>query len=253
MFNIFLHSETWFALLTLTFLEIVLGIDNIIFISILISKLPQNKQNKVKNIGLLLAMVFRIALLLSISVIVKLTYPIYTIKSFTFLGMVIPDYPISIRNIILLLGGLFLLIKSTSEVYQKMEMKDKEIKGVEKKKSFKWLEVYIQIILLDMVFSFDSILTAIGLAKEVLIMIIAIIITIGVMIIFTGKISHIIQKHPSLQVLALVFLTLIGFMLITESLGFEIPKGYVYFTIFFTLIVEIINIRMRSKEEKKDN
>lgn len=245
MFEIFLHSETWLALLTLTFLEIVLGVDNIIFISIITGKLPENQQKRVRNWGLIMAMFFRIGLLLSIAWIIKFTYPFYTIPSFTILGFIVPSYPVSGRNIILLIGGLFLLAKSTTEIYHKMEKEIEVNTRTSKNTSISITYVFIQIILLDLVFSFDSILTAIGLAKEVIIMVIAIVISIGVMMIFAGKISRIIQKHPSLQILALAFLILIGFMLVLESLEMEIPKGYIYFAIFFTLGVELINMRIR--------
>lgn len=242
MFDIFAQSETWLALLTLTFLEIVLGVDNIIFISIVTNKLPENKQRFARNVGLMLAMIFRIGLLLGIAWIAHFTEPLYTIDSFKILGLTIPEYHITGRNIILLLGGLFLIAKSTSEIFHKME---KEQTAVGSGKKAGLLSILAQIVLLDLIFSFDSILTAIGLAKEVLIMIIAVIISILIMMLFAGAISRFINKYPSLQILALSFLILIGFMLVLESLEQEIPKGYIYFAIFFSLIVELINIRLR--------
>ncbi len=244
MFEIFAQSETWLALLTLTFLEIVLGVDNIIFISIVTNKLPENKQRFARNVGLMLAMIFRIGLLFSIAWIAHFTQPLYTISSFKILGLNFPEYHITGRNIILLLGGLFLIAKSTSEIFHKME---KEQAAVGSGKKLGLLSILAQIVLLDLIFSFDSILTAIGLAKEVLIMIIAVILSIFIMMLFAGAISRFINKYPSLQILALSFLILIGFMLVLESLEQEIPKGYIYFAIFFSLVVELINIRLRKK------
>lgn len=247
--EIFLQSETWVALFTLTFLEIVLGIDNIIFVSIVSNKLPPEKQGSTRTVGLLMALVFRIGLLLSISYITRLVHPIATIESFGLLGFVIPEYHLTGRSLILALGGFFLLAKSTSEIHHKME--GQEEGGKKNGKKISVAAVLFQIILLDMVFSFDSILTAIGLAKDVLIMIIAVIISVIIMIAFAGPISRFINKHPSLQILALSFLILIGFMLILESLEVEIPKGYIYFAIFFSLIVELINMRLRRKSKNK--
>lgn len=244
MFEIFAHSETWLALLTLIFLEIVLGVDNIIFISIVTNKLPENQQRFARNIGLLLAMVFRIALLLGITWIARLTNPLYTIDSFKILGLTVPEYHITERNLILLAGGLFLIAKSTSEIFHKIE---KEQSTLSSTKKVSLISILVQIVLLDIIFSFDSILTAIGLANEVLVMIIAVIISIIIMMLFVGGISRLINKYPSIQILALSFLILIGFMLVLESLEQEIPKGYIYFAIFFSLMVELINIRVRKK------
>jgi predicted tellurium resistance membrane protein TerC len=232
--EIFAQSETWIALLTLTFLEIVLGVDNIIFISIVSNKLPEEQQRKARNIGLTLALVIRIGLLLALSYIMSFTEPLFTIL----------DFDVSGRDIILIGGGLFLLFKSTSEIHHKMEGQTPK-SGQAIKESFS--AVIVQILLLDMIFSVDSILTAIGLAEEVLIMIIAVIIAMIVMMSFAGKISSIINKHPTLQILALAFLILIGFMLILEGLHSHIPKGYVYFAVFFSLMVEAVNIKVGKK------
>ena len=248
MIDLFLQTETWIALLTLTFLEIVLGVDNIIFISILTNKLPEDKQQRVRSIGLLMAMLFRILLLLGISYLVKFTEPLYTINSFDIIGITFPHYNITGRNLILLFGGLFLLIKSTTEIFHKMEV-ETDVNET-KKKVTSIAFIFIQIILLDLIFSFDSILTAVGLVEDVIIMILAVIISILVMMVFAGKISNFINKHPSMQILALSFLILIGFMLILESLEYEIPKGYIYFAIFFSLIVELINMRLRNKKKE---
>jgi predicted tellurium resistance membrane protein TerC len=233
--DIFLQPENWIALLTLTFLEIVLGIDNIIFISIITNKLPAQQGKVARNTGLMLAMLFRSLLLLTISFFIRLTSPLFTIFSID----------ISVRDLVLMLGGIFLLYKSISEIFSKMEGKEEHTIHVKEHKGI--FSVIIQIILLDLVFSFDSVLTAIGLSDHVLLMIIAIVIAIGVMMIFAGAVSKFINAHPSLQILALAFLILIGFMLIIDGLHYHVPKGYIYFAVFFSLIVEIINIRIRKR------
>lgn len=232
--EIFLQSETWVALLTLTFLEVVLGVDNIIFISIVSNKLPEKSQRKARNIGLSLALIMRIGLLLGLSYILSFTKPLFTLFHFEVSG----------RDIILTLGGLFLIFKSTVEIHHKMEGHTPDSES-SIKQSF--AAVIIQIVLLDMIFSVDSILTAIGLAEQVIVMIIAVVIAMIIMMIFAGKISNIINKHPTLQILALSFLILIGFMLILEGLHKHIPKGYIYFAVFFSLLVEAVNIQIRKK------
>ena len=226
-------GEGLVALLTLTFLEIVLGVDNIIFISIVSNKLPVSQQAKARNIGLALAMVFRVALLLGITWIIGFTEPLFTV-----LG-----HGVSGRDLILAAGGLFLLAKSTSEIHHKIEGEDHTEESSSKQASLG--ATLVQIVLLDMVFSFDSILTAVGLTEEVIIMIIAVVISIGIMMIFAGAISRFINKHPTLQILALSFLILIGFMLIVEALHYEVPKGYIYFAVGFSLLVEVLNMRFR--------
>jgi predicted tellurium resistance membrane protein TerC len=233
--DIFLHPENWIALLTLTFLEIVLGIDNIIFISIVTNKLPVQNRRSTRNIGLVMAMLFRSLLLLTISFFIRLTNPLFTVFG---LG-------ISVRDLVLMTGGLFLLLKSITEIHQKMEGGGDHTPHVKARK--KVASVLLQIVLLDLIFSFDSILTAIGLSDKVLLMIIAIVIAIGVMMIFAGAVSKFINAHPTLQVLALAFLILIGFMLILDGLHYHVPKGYIYFAVFFSLLVEMINIRMKRK------
>lgn len=234
--EIFLSAESWIALLTLTFLEIVLGVDNIIFISIVSNKLPANQQQKARMTGLVLALVFRIAMLLSISWIIGFTEPLFSVF----------EQEISIRDLILLIGGIFLIFKSTVEIHHKMEGQHDE-KG--KKELATFGQVIFQIVALDVIFSFDSILTAIGLTDEVLLMVIAITIAIGVMIAFAGTISEFIKKHPTLEVLALSFLILIGFMLMIEAFEFHVPKGYIYFAVFFSLFVELINMRIRKNKD----
>lgn len=234
--EIFLSAESWIALLTLTFLEIVLGVDNIIFISIVSNKLPVHQQKKARTIGLVLALVFRIVMLLSISWIIGFTEPLFSIF----------DMDFSIRDLILFIGGIFLIFKSTVEIHHKMEGQHDE-KG--KKELATFGQVIFQIVALDVIFSFDSILTAIGLTEELMLMIIAVTIAILVMIAFAGKISSFIKKHPTLEVLALSFLILIGFMLMIEAFEVHVPKGYIYFAVFFSLLVEIVNMRIRKKKD----
>ncbi|MCB0755110.1 MAG: TerC family protein [Flavobacteriales bacterium] len=236
--EIFLHSETWIALLTLTFLEIVLGIDNIIFISIVTDKLPENQQAKGRNIGLGLALLFRVGLLLGITWIIGFTEPIFSLFEHEFSG----------RDLILLAGGLFLLGKSTSEIHHKLEGVDEDMEPGQKA-GLTLGSALVQIVALDMVFSFDSILTAIGLTEHVIIMIVAVVLSMIVMMLFSGAISKFINNRPTLQILALAFLILIGFMLMIEAVGFHVPKGYIYFAVAFSLIVEMINIRMRKKRK----
>lgn len=236
--EIFLHSESWIALLTLTFLEIVLGIDNIIFISIVTGKLPEQQQAKGRNIGLGLALIFRIGLLLGITWIISFTQPLFTLFEHDFSG----------RDLILLAGGLFLLGKSTSEIHHKLEGVD-ENQEPKDKKALTLGSALVQIVALDMVFSFDSILTAIGLTEHVLLMIVAVVLSMIVMMLFSGAISKFINNRPTLQILALAFLILIGFMLMVEAVGIHVPKGYIYFAVAFSLIVEMINMRMRKKSK----
>lgn len=237
--EVFLHAEAWIALLTLTFLEIVLGIDNIIFISIVAGKLPKEQQKRARLIGLSLALIMRIILLFAISWLVALTEPVITIK----------EFGLSWRDLILIAGGLFLIAKSTSEIHQKVEGEEEHENALTKGKTV-FSKAILQIVLLDIIFSFDSILTAVGLTNELLLMIIAVIISIIIMMIFAGKISDFINNHPTLQVLALSFLILIGFMLSIEAFHIHVPKGYIYFAVFFSLLVEVINIRMRKKSNK---
>jgi predicted tellurium resistance membrane protein TerC len=234
--EMFLRPETWIALLTLTFLEIVLGIDNIIFISLVTNRLPVHRQRAIRNTGLLLAMLFRSLLLLTLSFFIRMTHPLFTILN---LGL-------SIRDLVLMAGGVFLIIKSISEIHSKMEGDEHTVKVNVRSKT---ISVLIQIVLLDLIFSFDSILTAIGLTEQIPVMIMAIIIAIAVMMIFAGSVSRFINQHPTLQVLALSFLILIGFMLVIDGLHYHVPKGYIYFAVFFSLIVEVINIRIRRRAQ----
>jgi len=225
------------ALITLSFLEIVLGIDNIIFISIITNKLPDSQKQKGRVLGLSLALIFRIMLLASLTWMVKhLTTPIFSILSHDF----------SIREIILSIGGLFLLAKSTVEIHHKLDIAHGEGSS-HLKDATTFAAVIIQIGLIDIVFSFDSILTAIGLTKMLPVMIAAVIISMIIMMIFSGKVADFIHKNPTLEILALSFLLLIGFMLVLEGFHYEIPKGYIYFAVFFSLFVEMLNMKMRKR------
>lgn len=242
--EIFTHAETWLALLTLTFFEVVLGIDNIIFISIVSNKLPVEHRARTRNIGLLLAMGVRILLLLTITWVMKFTEPLFFVPHW------ISEHGfMSGKDIILIFGGLFLIAKSTREINHEMEGED-DLDTENTGKKANVANVIVQIILLDVIFSFDSILTAVGLTKEIFIMIIAVVLSIGIMMIFSGKISEFIHKHPSMEVLALGFLILIGFMIFLEGLGKDIPKGYIYFAVVFSMMIEMVNIRVRTKRKK---
>jgi len=232
----FTQPETWISLLTLTVLEIVLGIDNIVFISILAEKLPSSERHKARQIGLGLAMVMRIGLLLSLSWLIGLTKPIFEIGSFEISG----------RDIIMLLGGLFLLAKSTYEIHEKLEGEPEHEKD---RKVSTLTNVVIQILLLDIVFSLDSVITAIGMAELVGVMIAAVVIAVIIMLISVKTISDFISQHPTIKILALSFLLLIGFSLTAEGLGQEIPKGYIYFAMGFSILVEFLNLRMRATQE----
>ena len=236
------------ALVTLTVLEIILGVDNIIFISIVSNKLPADQQGKARTIGLLLAMVFRILLLLTITWIIKLTDPLFTLnfikeKDGSPIG-------ISWKDIILFAGGLFLVVKSTLEIHQKLDRRAVTTAG---KAVYSTMSaVIVQIVLVDAIFSFDSILTAVGLVDEVLVMIIAVVLSIILMMAFASAISNFINKHPTLQMLALSFLIVIGVMLVAEGFHQEIHKSYIYSMIAFSLLVELLNMRLRKKIDPVD-
>lgn len=224
------------ALLTLTVLEIVLGIDNIIFISILSGKLPKEKQKKARLVGLSLAMVTRILLLFSISLIIKLTEPFFIVFGLEISG----------RDLILILGGLFLLAKSTMEIHSRLEGQEEhhEVKAV-----VSFAGVIVQILLLDVVFSLDSVITAVGMANHLAVMIAAVVIAVIFMMFFSGSISDFVEGHPTIKILALSFLLLIGFSLIVEGLHQHIPKGYIYFAMAFSVFVEMLNLKMRKTRE----
>lgn len=252
--EIFLKADAWLALLTLCFLEIVLGIDNIIFISIVSNKLPEEQRRRARNTGLALAMVVRIMFLLGITWIIGFTEPLFIVPQN---WAMTHELAVSGRDLILGFGGLFLIAKSTMEINHEMEGEDEEEdeKGIPKKRSsgITLSGTIVQIILLDIIFSFDSILTAVGIVDrdKVIIMIIAVIVSIIVMMFFSGTISRFIQQHPSMEVLALGFLILIGFMLFLEALHYVIPKGYIYFAVAFSMLIELTNIRVRKKRKTK--
>lgn len=241
-FSIFSQPESWIALLTLSFLEIVLGVDNIIFISIVSNKLPAEQQGKARQLGLTIALLLRLAMLFGISWIIGFKQVLFTID---LLGL---NHPITGRDLILLGGGLFLLAKSTKEIHSKME--ENTHAQVQSKAAKAFGAVLFQIVLLDLVFSFDSILTAVGLTKHIILMVIAVILSMIVMMVFAKRIADFIHKHPTLEILALAFLILIGAMLVAESMGQHVNKGYIYFAVAFSLCIEIINMRMRKKFKK---
>ena len=229
------RPETWIALLTLTVLEIVLGIDNIVFISILTDKLPTHQQERARTIGLGLAMGMRILLLLTISWVIGLTAPLFTALGQEFSG----------RDLILIGGGLFLLAKATLEIHESLEGEDvhQVARG-----SASFRSVLVQIVLLDAVFSLDSVITAVGMADEILVMIAAVVIAIGVMLVAAGPLALFVSRHPTVKMLALSFLLLIGMSLVGDGLDLHIPKGYVYFAMGFSVFVEMLNLRLRRRQ-----
>lgn len=235
------QPRIWVAFLTLTALEIVLGIDNIIFISILVSRLPKAMQPKARFFGLALAMGTRILLLLSITWVMRLTDDLFTVF----------EHGISGRDLILFFGGLFLLFKSTMEIYHGLEGEEESQEADTGKAARGFMGIIIQIAIIDIVFSLDSVITAVGLVSHVPIMVAAIIISVIVMMLSAGTISEFIDKHPSLKILALSFLICVGTLLIAEAFGVHVPKGYVYFAMAFSLAVEALNIRMRGKKAAK--
>lgn len=256
--EVFLDPSAWVALLTLTFLEIVLGIDNIIFISIVTGKLPVEKRKKATQIGLFLAMFMRIALLFGITLLIAMKAPFFSFDfgwfSASFTG----------QAVILFLGGIFLIYKSTKEIHEKVDHKGEEEKDMKTSATKSFSNVIVQILLIDLIFSVDSILTAVGMTNGVTgalyIMITAVVISVGVMMLFAVPVGNFVNKNPSIQVLGLAFLILIGFMLITESMHLSnasllgehvgvVPKGYLYFAIAFSLAVEVINMKMRKKKQ----
>jgi predicted tellurium resistance membrane protein TerC len=229
-----LTTEGLVSLVTLTFLEIVLGIDNVVFISIISGKVPAADQNKARTLGIALALGARIALLLTISWIIGLQKPFFTVN----------DFALSWRDLILIAGGLFLIAKSTSEIHAKLEGKEEGGKVIT---PLKLGGAIIQIILIDLVFSLDSILTAIGLVENVLIIVIAIVISLVVMLVFVKTISDFIARHPAMKILAISFLIMIGTLLVVEGLHIHVPRGYIYFSMAFALGIEILNMKIRKK------
>ncbi len=235
-----IQPESWIAFLTLVALELVLGVDNVIFISILAGKLPHQEQQRARTTGILLAVITRILLLLSLSWIISLEEPFFTIIG---LG-------ISGRDLILLAGGLFLLGKSTYEIHEKLEGQEGHTSA---KVASTFASVIIQILLLDVVFSLDSVITAVGMVDHISIMVVAVIVAAIVMVFTAGPIGEFVEKHPTIKILALSFLLLIGFTLVVEGLHQHIPKGYVYFAMGFSVFVEMINLRMRDVSVKPVN
>ena len=236
-----LTTDVLISLLTLTAMEIVLGIDNIIFIAILVARLPENQQEKVRNIGIGLALGIRIVLLFSISWIMTLKEPLFSLLGHSFSG----------RDLILLGGGLFLIAKSTFEIHHKVEGDPQHALPEDAKSKVKASAgaMLAQILVLDIVFSLDSVITAVGMVSQVSIMVVAMVISMVVMLLSAGKISGFVEKHPTVKILALSFLLLIGVMLVAESMGQHVSKGYIYFAMAFSLIVEVLNIRYRSKHK----
>lgn len=256
--EVFLNADAWIALLTLTFLEIVLGIDNIIFISIATGKLPEEKRKRATKVGMFLAMFMRIGLLLGISYLIAMKEPWFSINFSWF------NAQVSGQSIILLLGGLFLIYKSTSEIREKVEEKGQEEKELSQTATKSFRNVILQIIMIDLVFSFDSILTAVGMTNGVTgalyIMITAVVVSVLIMMQFAVPVGSFVNKHPSIQILGLSFLILIGFMLLIESAYLSnalifgnhvtpVPKGYLYFAISFSLGVEVLNMKIAKKKK----
>ena len=232
---IFTQPETWISLLTLTLMEIVLGIDNIIFISIIAGRLPKHQQPKARSTGIIAALGIRIVLLIFISHIAAMTEPLFHVAGLGFGG----------RELIMLAGGLFLISKSTMEIHEKVEGHDEH--KTKKIKHPTFLNIVFQVIMIDIVFSFDSIITAVGLANELIIMITAVVISMIIMLLSASRISAFIEKHPTMKMLALSFLLMIGFLLILEGCSVHVEKGYVYFAMAFSILVEILNMRVRKE------
>jgi len=239
MFEWIASPEAWVALATLTALEIVLGIDNIIFISILVARLPDAQRERARTIGLALAMIMRLLLLFSIAWVMGLVEP-----WFTLLGQ-----EISGRDVILIGGGLFLLTKSTREIHESFEVHGAD--GDAPKKPARFFSTLVQIALLDIVFSLDSVITAVGLADDIPVMAIAIVIAVGVMLLAAKAIGEFVDENPTIKILALSFLIMVGMVLIAEGLDFHVPKGYVYFALAFSVVVELVNIRLRRRVENR--
>jgi predicted tellurium resistance membrane protein TerC len=235
MLELMTQPEAWMAFLTLTVLELVLGIDNVIFISILVDKLPAQRREAARRIGLFLAMFMRIALLLVLSWIVGLREPLFSVF----------ELEISGRDLILIVGGLFLIWKSTREIHQLLEGAEGEASSAVRAT---FSAVLVQIILIDIVFSLDSIITAVGMVDEVEIMIAAVVVSVALMMLFAGSIGRFVSAHPTIKMLALSFLLTIGLLLVADGTGHHVPKGYIYFAMAFSVLVEMLNLRLRKKE-----
>ncbi len=241
MLELFSSPETWISLLTLTALEVVLGIDNVIFITILAGKLPPAERKKAIRLGLGGALLSRLALLAAISWVTKLTTPLFTVLSFEVSG----------RDLVLILGGLFLMAKATFEIYDKVEAAHPLVKDAKAGRSAQLASIIGQIMLLDLVFSLDSVITAVGMVQHIEVMVIAVIIAIVVMLAFAASIGEFVDKHPSIKILALSFLVMIGVLLVAEGTGQHFNRGYVYFAMAFSLTIEFINMRYRARQERR--
>jgi predicted tellurium resistance membrane protein TerC len=235
MTDLLSSPETWISLATLSAMEIVLGIDNIVFLSILAGRLPREEQPRARRLGLAFALATRLALLFAISWVMRLTAPLFHLLGHGWSG----------RDLILLAGGLFLMAKATHEIHDKLEVRfEKELDGGGAKRASFWM-VILQIGVLDIVFSLDSVITAVGMARHLAIMVAAMVLAVGVMLVFAGAIGEFVERHPTMKMLALSFLLLIGVMLVAESFGKHIEKGYIYFAMAFSFAVELLNMRMR--------
>jgi predicted tellurium resistance membrane protein TerC len=233
--ELFSDPDTYVSLLTLTAMEVVLGIDNIVFISILTGRLPPAQQPKARRLGLSLALIFRLGLLFALSWVMGLTAPLFSVAGRAISG----------RDLILLSGGLFLLAKSTHEIYVKLEGPEEAHAGGRGASAFGW--ILVQILALDIVFSLDSVITAVGMAQHLVVMVIAMVVAVGLMLVFAGAIGDFVNRHPSMKILALAFLLLIGVMLVAEGMGQHVGKGYIYFAMAFSLSVELLNMRFRKR------
>jgi len=237
MMELLTDPQAWMAFITLTTLELVLGIDNIIFISILVEKLPKEKREFARRLGLFLAMFMRIALLMTLAWIANMTTPLFTVM----------EHGVSGRDIILIAGGLFLIWKSTQEVHQLLEGVEGHATHAVRNNFF---AIIFQIIIIDLVFSLDSIITAVGMSNQIPVMVAAVVASVGLMIAFAGFIGRFIEEHPTIKMLALGFLLVVGVVLVADGTGYHVPKGYIYFAMAFSIGVEALNIRLRSKSHK---
>jgi predicted tellurium resistance membrane protein TerC len=238
MIELLSSPEAWAALLTLTALEIVLGIDNVIFLSVIVSRIPPAQAKRARQIGLALALIFRILLLSILVWLIGLTTPVFTVKEFAF----------SWRDVILIGGGLFLIAKATHEIHGEVEAREPEETSTSKTSAFFW--IIVQIIIIDLVFSLDSIITAIGMAKDLEIMIAAVIIACYIMYVSSGPVARFVAEHPTTKMLALAFLVLIGVALVADGFHFHIPRAYIYFAIAFSALVELFNVLARRNRSK---
>ena len=241
MLEFWLEPSTWISLLTLTSLEVVLGIDNIVFITILAAKLPGEQQVRARRLGLAVALISRLVLLASLTWVMRLTAPLFSVFGHEFSG----------RDLILLIGGLFLIAKATFEIYEKVEADHLVVEGGEGKVNAATMgSILVQIMILDVIFSLDSVITAVGMVEHLSIMVVAVMIAIIVMMVFARSIGDFVEKHPSIKILALSFLVMIGVLLVAEGWGSHLNKGYVYFGMGFALLIELLNMRYRRKSSK---